>query len=84
MAVFNNKAIHNHLLEENVKLNNNFMSPVNKITKLQTIKKPLDLFSTQREEVKNKGGLKMIDLFAGIGGIRQGFESIGCESVFSS
>ncbi|MFA6608291.1 MAG: DNA cytosine methyltransferase [Candidatus Paceibacterota bacterium] len=84
MAVFNNKTIHNHLVEENVKLNNNFMSPVNKKTKLQTIKKPLDLFSTQKKEAKNRGGLKMIDLFAGIGGIRQGFESIGCESVFSS
>lgn len=28
--------------------------------------------------------LKMIDLFAGIGGIRLGFESIGAECVFSS
>lgn len=60
------------------------MSPVNKKTKLQTIKKPLDLFSEHKQEIKNKDALKMIDLFAGIGGIRQGFESIGCESVFSS
>lgn len=28
--------------------------------------------------------LKIIDLFAGIGGIRLGFEEYGCESVFSS
>jgi len=27
---------------------------------------------------------KTIDLFAGIGGIRLGFESQGCENVFSS
>lgn len=60
------------------------MTSVNKKTKLQTIKKPLDLFSVQKQEVKNKNALKMIDLFAGIGGIRQGFESVGCESVFSS
>jgi len=31
---------------------------------------------------KNK--YKIIDLFAGIGGIRLGFESVGCENVFSS
>ena len=30
------------------------------------------------------GNLKMIDLFAGIGGIRLGFESIGGECVFTS
>ena len=29
-------------------------------------------------------GLRMIDLFAGIGGIRMGFESIGAKCVFSS
>ena len=60
------------------------MPTVNKKTKLQVIKKPLDLFSEYKVEVKKKNALKMIDLFAGIGGIRQGFESIGCESVFSS
>jgi len=27
---------------------------------------------------------KFIDLFAGIGGFRQGFEAMGCECVFSS
>ena len=27
---------------------------------------------------------KTIDLFAGIGGIRLGFEMLGCENVFSS
>lgn len=60
------------------------MTSVNKKTKLQTIKKPLDLFSEHKQEIKNNDALKMIDLFAGIGGIRHGFESIGCESVFSS
>jgi DNA (cytosine-5)-methyltransferase 1 len=28
--------------------------------------------------------LKTIDLFAGIGGIRLGFEAWGCENVFTS
>ncbi|KAF0247972.1 MAG: DNA (cytosine-5-)-methyltransferase, partial [bacterium] len=27
---------------------------------------------------------KTIDLFAGIGGIRLGFQAYGCENVFSS
>jgi DNA (cytosine-5)-methyltransferase 1 len=31
-----------------------------------------------------KGAFRMIDLFAGIGGIRLGFESEGCISVFTS
>jgi len=31
-----------------------------------------------------KENLKIIDLFAGIGGIRLGFEEYGCEAVFSS
>jgi len=34
--------------------------------------------------MKNNHNLKFIDLFAGIGGIRLGFESIGAECVFSS
>ena len=29
-------------------------------------------------------GIKFIDLFAGIGGIRLGFKAAGCECVFSS
>ena len=44
------------------------------------------------KELKSKGytflpqkkGLKFIDLFAGIGGIRSAFESAGCECIFSS
>lgn len=32
----------------------------------------------------NRNTLRIIDLFAGIGGIRLGFESIGAKSVFSS
>jgi DNA (cytosine-5)-methyltransferase 1 len=52
----------------------------NKPTKLQKISTP-SLFSVKKAK---KGDLKMIDLFAGIGGIRTGFEEYGCESVFSS
>ncbi len=33
---------------------------------------------------KKESKFKMIDLFAGIGGIRLGFESIGGENVFTS
>lgn len=33
---------------------------------------------------KAKKTLKIIDLFAGIGGIRKAFENLGCECVFSS
>ena len=33
--------------------------------------------------MKNKD-LRMIDLFAGIGGIRMGFEAIGAKCVFTS
>lgn len=33
---------------------------------------------------ESKGGFRFIDLFAGIGGIRLGFESIGGQCVFSS
>lgn len=37
------------------------------------------------KEKKGKiSSFKIIDLFAGIGGIRQGFEDNGCKSVFSS
>lgn len=32
----------------------------------------------------NKKKLRFIDLFAGIGGFRLGFENVGCECVFSS
>lgn len=40
------------------------------------------LFNTQK--VKKDSSFKMIDLFAGIGGIRLGFESIGGDCVFTS
>ena len=36
------------------------------------------------EKVVPKGSYSMIDLFAGIGGIRLGFESEGCVTVFTS
>ncbi len=41
------------------------------------------LFSTPRS-LPRPASFKMIDLFAGIGGIRLGFESIGGECVFTS
>lgn len=46
---------------------------------------PPSLFSkNSKNNLVSKSGLKTIDLFAGIGGIRIGFESIGAETVFSS
>lgn len=54
------------------------MKKVNqKLTKISTP----TLFSKKKNK---KGDFKTIDLFAGIGGIRIGFEEAGCESVFSS
>jgi len=41
------------------------------------------LFS-KKPSISNRAKFKMIDLFAGIGGIRLGFESVGGDSVFSS
>ncbi len=60
------------------------MKTLKKKAKLQKITKPLDLFSKEKPVKENKNSLKMIDLFAGVGGIRLGFESVGCESVFTS
>ena len=37
-----------------------------------------------KKKIPSKQSLKIIDLFAGIGGIRLGFESIGAECVFTS
>lgn len=49
------------------------------------IKKAVKTPSLFKKEKKNKPSkFKMIDLFAGIGGIRLGFEAFGGESVFSS
>jgi len=42
----------------------------------------VDLFNAKEEN--KKSSFKFIDLFAGIGGIRQGFESVGGKCVFSS
>jgi len=41
-------------------------------------------FVLLRKLDKMKKNLRIIDLFAGIGGIRLGFEEYGCENVFSS
>ena len=49
--------------------------------KLHKIKVP-SLFT--KDIMTKKSNLKMIDLFAGIGGIRLGFESIGADCVFTS
>jgi DNA (cytosine-5)-methyltransferase 1 len=43
-----------------------------------------DLFSKRRDEKKKKYKFTFIDLFAGIGGIRIGFEYAGGECVFTS
>ena len=43
----------------------------------------LDLFSTDTKKSKNTK-FTFIDLFAGIGGIRMGFENAGGECVFTS
>lgn len=53
-----------------------------KLGKLNKIGTPT-LFSKKRPS-NSKTAFKMIDLFAGIGGIRLGFESIGGECVFTS
>lgn len=53
--------------------------------KNDTIKKALKTPNLFTKDKKNKPSkFKMIDLFAGIGGIRLGFEEYGGESVFSS
>lgn len=42
------------------------------------------LKSTGRQDLKKEPAFRFIDLFAGIGGMRLGFESIGGECVFTS
>lgn len=49
---------------------------------IKTIMKTPALFAHSKKHTKSK--FKVIDLFAGIGGIRLGFELVGGESVFSS
>lgn len=55
---------------------------INKKDKLQKVSVS-SLFLNDNKK-KSKSSFKMIDLFAGIGGIRLGFESIGGECVFTS
>ncbi len=56
------------------------------ITKEQKKKIVSPTFSISQKKVKNNKNskFKFIDLFAGIGGIRIGFESVGGECVFTS
>jgi DNA (cytosine-5)-methyltransferase 1 len=42
------------------------------------------LFRLSNYRAKSMSGFKTIDLFAGIGGMRLGFEGCGCENVFSA
>ena len=42
------------------------------------------IMASEKKGYKKDSALKMIDLFAGIGGIRLGFESIGAKCVFTS
>jgi DNA (cytosine-5)-methyltransferase 1 len=44
----------------------------------------LSLFGSTKGKKDKKSAPKMIDLFAGVGGIRMGFEREGCKSVFTS
>ncbi|MBT8515571.1 DNA cytosine methyltransferase [Polynucleobacter paneuropaeus] len=43
-----------------------------------------DLFGNVKVKKYSKSAPRLIDLFAGIGGIRMGFELEGCETVFTS
>ncbi len=47
------------------------------------VKRQLSIFDNSQNK-NNVQGIKFIDLFAGIGGFRLGFESAGCSCVFSS
>jgi DNA (cytosine-5)-methyltransferase 1 len=51
-----------------------------------TPKTQLNLFERSKSDKRSaiKSNLRIIDLFAGIGGIRQGFEKYGCKVIFSS
>lgn len=57
---------------------NNNLIPKEILKKLQSLPKSSPF------EFKGKGKYKTIDLFAGLGGIRMGFQQEGCECVFSS
>lgn len=52
----------------------------------KTPKTQLNLFERNKSHKEStiKTNLRAIDLFAGIGGIRQGFEKYGCKVIFSS
>lgn len=59
------------------------MSQVSQIK--QKLYPPVSLFdSDENQEKKSKPAFTFIDLFAGIGGIRMGFEGVGGECVFTS
>jgi DNA (cytosine-5)-methyltransferase 1 len=59
---------------------------INAFDKIQKRKKIIiaDLFSYNIKKEKKNIKFTFIDLFAGIGGIRMGFESVGGECVFTS
>lgn len=59
---------------------------INELDKVQKYKKIItsNLFSFNIKSEKKKIKFTFIDLFAGIGGIRIGFESVGGECVFTS
>ena len=52
----------------------------------KTPKTQLNLFERNKSHKEStiKSNLRAIDLFAGIGGIRQGFEKHGCKVIFSA
>ena len=70
------------------KTNKSEKMPRQELIPFLTFKKHLEelQLETHAAELKkiNKGDLRFIDLFAGIGGIRQAFERAGAKCVFSS
>ncbi len=68
---------------ETISIENNLPTHSTNIRPALVIKKKLPLFG-KKESLPNKFDFKFIDIFAGIGGIRLGFESINGECVFSS
>ncbi len=56
----------------------------NEITPRQAVLKTMSALTDSNTEPKLEGHFKFIDLFAGIGGIRKGFESVGGTCIFSS